>query len=141
MALDEPTLNYWNRTTNDPPTVAQQALNITSLKTGGTVTKYADCIYSYEPEMKDNTAAKILTFFEKKYTCSGVCKTGLFYFYLDLSKGIPTETCILSIQSEVKESLSYLGITVLVSGLFMLIVWIFQYCLWRKFEVDVYDEQ
>ena len=59
---------------------------------------------------------------------------------LDLSKGVPDETCLAHIQTEIKGSMQYIGITVLLSGVFMFFVWVFQYCLWKKFDSDPYED-
>lgn len=37
---------------------------------------------------------RVISFFESKYTCSGICNPGLFYFSLTLDKGVPTQGCI-----------------------------------------------
>ena len=42
-----------------------------------------------------NTAFTILTYFESKYKCSGICKTALFYYSIDLSAGMPTQNCLI----------------------------------------------
>jgi hypothetical protein len=42
----------------------------------------------------------------------------------------------MDMKTEIGSSLSYLGITALVTGFLMFFVWIFQYCLWRSWEVD-----
>lgn len=140
MALDEATLNYWNRTKSPTTTAAQRAKDITSLDVSGSVVNYLDCFAAVDEEINDLTGVKIIRFFEGKYSCSGVCTTGLFFMSLDLSKGVPDETCLAHIQTEIKGSMQYIGITVLLSGVFMFFVWVFQYCLWKKFDSDPYED-
>jgi len=87
------------------------------------------------PVPKDSqiaTGLKILSYFENKYSCSGVCSPGLFYYSLDLSAGIPKEKCLAQLNNEIGSSITYLGITGLVTGALMFLIWIFQYCLWRS---------
>ena len=35
-------------------------------------------------------AMKFITFFEKKWTCSGICSSSMFYYTLPMSDGPPT---------------------------------------------------
>jgi len=53
---------------------------------------------------------------------------------LDVSKGIPDSSCLLSIQDELKTSLLGVGGAALASGIFLFFTFIFQYCLWRKYD-------
>ena len=80
------------------------------------------------------TGLKILTYFEDKYTCSGVCSPALFYYKLNLDRGVPSKTCLLYMKEEVGNSLSYLGISALVTGGTMFLIWVCQYALWRKYD-------
>jgi hypothetical protein len=93
-ALDEATLNAWNRTATTPATNAQTAKNITSLVLTGNETNYLTCLSSLNGGSEIATSAKIILFFEGKYSCSGICFPGLFYFSLDLSVGVPEKPCL-----------------------------------------------
>lgn len=75
----------------------------------------------------------MIAFFENKYTCSGICNKALWYFTLDMSVGIPTKTCLKSVNMEISQSLTYLGVTGVVIGLLMFLIWLCQYCLWKRF--------
>lgn len=75
-----------------------------------------------------------MSYFESRYICSGICNTGLFYYSLDLSYGVPTNNCLIYMKNAIGNNMFYLGITALVTGGTMLLIWICQYCLWRKFE-------
>jgi len=89
----------------------------------------------YGPAM--STSISIISYFEAKYTCSGICTTSLFYTSLDLEKGVPSTTCLTYLKTEIGDSMQYLGVTAVVAGLIMFLIWIAQYALWRKYE----DEQ
>jgi len=83
-----------------------------------------------------NSAFTILTYFESKYQCSGICNTALFYYSLDLSIGIPTKVCLIYLKQEIGSSLVYLGIVSIVGGFLMSLIWCCQYALWRTYEDD-----
>lgn len=76
---------------------------------------------------------RVIAFFEAKYTCSGVCTPGLFYFTLPLDKGIPSEGCLQFLKTEIGGRMTYLGITSLVIGILMMGVFVMQYCLWKSY--------
>lgn len=82
----------------------------------------------------------VLSYFEEKYTCSGICEPGLFYFSLDVAKGIPDQTCLSFAKEEIGSSLSYMGVTSVVCGIVCFFIWICQYALWRRYDdKDVSD--
>jgi hypothetical protein len=91
--------------------------------------------YSFVPEGDlVETGFAMLTYFEQKYECSGVCDTSLFFYDLNLSYGPPVDTCLSFMKEEVSGSMAYLGITSLIIGFICLIIWIAQYVLWCKYE-------
>jgi len=71
-----------------------------------------------------DTGIATIAYFEDKYTCSGICKTPLFFYSLDLTKGVPNETCLTHLKSEIGDSMTYLGVTALALGLVMMVIWI-----------------
>ena len=75
-----------------------------------------------------------LKFFEEEYSCAGICSPALFYFYRNVSEGVPEGSCLLSIQDDLKTSLLGVGGAALASGIFLFFTFIFQYCLWRKYD-------
>jgi len=91
--------------------------------------------YSYVPtgDIVD-TGIKVIQYFEQKYKCSGICTTALFYYSLDLTKGIPRETCLKSLKEEVGDSMTWLGSCTLTVGVICLLIWFLQYVLWCKFD-------
>jgi hypothetical protein len=82
----------------------------------------------------DQTSVKLIGFFEKKYNCSGICKTPLFYATLPMSSGWPQEACLKNIQAEISNSSMYVGVIALIVGILMFGAWVMQYCLWKKFD-------
>jgi len=48
--------------------------------------------------------------------------------------GVPTKSCLISIGDELKTPLLGVGGAALASGIFLFFTFIFQYCLWRKYE-------
>ena len=113
---------------------------------------YDKCINSVEKNVDDSNAvfyefakafreqddfAEIedyLKFFEEEYSCAGICSPALFYFYRNVSEGVPEGSCLLSIQDDLKTSLLGVGGAALASGIFLFFTFIFQYCLWRKYD-------
>lgn len=76
----------------------------------------------------------VLSYLESKYTCSGICEPGLFYFSLDVTEGIPDQTCLAYAKDEIGSSLSYMGITSMVCGIVCFFIWLCQYALWRRYD-------
>merc|ERR1712167_207760 len=79
-------------------------------------------------------AFKAIAYFEGKYTCSGICNPGLFYYSLDLSVGPPTQNCLQFMKTEIGDRMTYLGVASIVIGVLLLLVFLIQYCLWCKYE-------
>jgi hypothetical protein len=77
-----------------------------------------------------------IKFFEEEYSCAGICSPALFYFYRSVSEGVPGGSCLLSIQDDLKTSLIGVGGAALASGIFLFFTFIFQYCLWRKYDEE-----
>ena len=67
---------------------------------------------------------------EKEYKCSGICtKQGVYYFY-DIAGGNPETECTEKIKSELIEGvIAATGITYVVTGCFIAVIWFIQYGL------------
>ena len=65
-----------------------------------------------------------------------MCSPALFFYSLNLSVGVPNKTCLSYMKEEVGDSLKYLGITAVVTGCIMFLIWICQYALWRKYDKE-----
>lgn len=90
--------------------------------------------YDMPNENMISAGVALLSYFERKYSCSVVCEPSLFYYSLDLSEGVPRESCLANIKEEIGGSLSYLGGAALTCGIVMFLLWICQYALWRRYE-------
>lgn len=96
-----------------------------------TYSKYSVCLEKLTKLMgskvpsKQQSAMKMMGFFEHKYTCTGVCKSSLFYYSLDLAHGVPSETCLADVSTEIKSSMFYIGVPALVTGAVMFMIWVF----------------
>lgn len=53
---------------------------------------------------------KLISYIEKQYKCSGICRPAFFYLSLPLTEGIPTKPCLPSLNKNIGEELLYLGI-------------------------------
>lgn len=80
------------------------------------------------------TAMKIMTYFEAKYACSGICTPAYWFFSLSVDLGLPKETCLGYLKSEIGEDMMYLGVTSLLIGCVLFLLWCLQYCLWQQFK-------
>lgn len=65
-----------------------------------------------------------MSYLEKKYACSGICNSALFYFNLQLEIGIPSKTCLAAIKKELGGQLEYYALACLTTGVLLLCVWI-----------------
>ena len=83
---------------------------------------------------KVQQAIKLVTYFEEKFTCSGICESSLFYYTINLEKGPPTTTCLSYMKAEVANNLTYMGMTTLLCGFIMMFTWLCQYCLWGRYD-------
>ena len=90
--------------------------------------------FSKQGDFKD--IESYLEFFENEYSCAGICKPALFYMMQEVDQGIPKESCLTGIADGLKTSLLGVGGAALASGIFIFFTFIFQYCLWRKYEDD-----
>jgi len=75
-------------------------------------------------------------FLEQEYNCTGICKTPIFFYDLELSKGMALfddEKCLLKVQEMTVESAGLTAIILLIVEIFMIAIWCVQYCLWIKY--------
>lgn len=141
MTMNETYLNSWNRTKAAVGVGGTDVLKDSSGRyrmyftpANNTYTNFVDCykgMVAANPNNTDipkgtmiDTAIKIISYFESKYTCSGICKPALFYYTLNLNAGVPSTTCLTYFKTEIGSSLSYLGITAIVTGGVMFFIWI-----------------
>jgi len=50
-----------------------------------------------------------------------------------LKKGVPSTHCLGYLKDEIGSNMNYLGVTAVVVGCILFLIWVFQYCLWKKF--------
>jgi len=97
-----------------------------------------DCLKANadETETSSSTLQSLSAFapFEKKYMCSGICESSLFFFTLDVTEGMPTSTCLVQMQKEMGAQFYPIGVACIASGAVMLLIWLFQYALWLKYD-------
>ena len=113
------------------------------------VSTYEDCIdrigenFFVLPEFKKfandwtNSAGyfeqkDFMRFFETEYSCSAICEEPLFTFSRSIEEGLP-KSCFEDIKDEVRNNMFFLGLSATVSGIFLLVLWTLQYCLWQKY--------
>ena len=81
-----------------------------------------------------DTISDWIKFFEDEYDCAGICEPSYFYWSKSVvTSGKPSSSCISSIKDNVTSAFMGLGIATLVAGIFLMFVFVMQYCLWRKY--------
>lgn len=85
-------------------------------------------------EDKYKQGLKFITFFEKTWTCSGICEKSLFYYTLPMADGPPQVTCLSYMKEEISNNLTYMGLASVLCGLVMIVTWLCQYLLWKKYD-------
>jgi len=66
---------------------------------------------------------------EAKFQCSGVCKNALFWFTQPINTA-PAKGCQDSIVKEIGNGYTVPGAIVIISSFLVLIIFVFQYCIW-----------
>lgn len=122
--------------------------NLVSFDFTGTMTNYKTCLTtpvatadscfkSFAANVVANknwgNISSMLTFFESTYSCSGVCTASQFAFSKPVSDGKPKQSCAAGLKSAMGEEFRGLAIIALISGCLLFIIFIFQYCLWKKY--------
>jgi len=154
LAMEEAVLNSFGRTKRAFSTQNLEPLVFFGGKGQKTYTKFEECYFDirkgetseaksevqqYEDTLKEgalNFALDFSSFFEGAYQCSALCQPALFYYSLDLDWGRPTKPCLYNLKDEVSNNLSYMGISAILVGIIMMITWLVQYCLWKRFEYN-----
>ena len=77
-----------------------------------------------------------ITFFESEFDCAGVCNISLFAWTNSIEEGRPQQNCYIGISEGLKPHLTGLAISSFASGVLLLLTFIFQYCLWAKYQSD-----
>ena len=77
-----------------------------------------------------------IRFFEEEYTCGGVCEKSLFYWQKSIDAGRPTDSCVGALKDDLGDNFLILALVTLASGVLLLIMFIYQYCLWKSYGYD-----
>jgi len=67
--------------------------------------------------------------FENQSSCSGWCTPALFWFTKEIGTQ-PIDSCIKAIGASAGSGFAIPGFITIVASLIMLVIWLFQYCLW-----------
>jgi hypothetical protein len=81
-----------------------------------------------------DAGVKFFEYFEGLFECSGMCKTGLFYYSRPISDGRPPKTCMTYLKDEISNNLTYLGICTFFSSIGVFCAFTGQYLLWKKYD-------
>jgi hypothetical protein len=65
----------------------------------------------------DKEFVEIVTHFEDKYKCSGLCDTSLFYYTQSITEGPPTRACLLPAVDDISKSMQNLGTLFILTGI------------------------
>lgn len=74
-----------------------------------------------------------IKFFEDEYDCAGICEVAGFYWSKDIAAGPPKTSCLPEIRDGLSSAFTGLGAVSFITGIFLLLIFIFQYCLWKKY--------
>jgi len=58
----------------------------------------------------------------------------MFYYTLPMAVGPPSTTCLTHLKSEIENNLTYMGLASLLCGMIMVVTWLCQYLLWKKYD-------
>lgn len=151
LQMEEAVLNTYGRT--KLPFSSQELVPLDFSGLGQKVyTNFEDCfmdirkgdtsqarseVQKYKESVKEgvlNFALDFSSFFENSYKCSGLCRPALFFYSVEIKEGRPMDPCLMILKDEISNNLSYMGISAILVGIVMMITWLTQYCLWKRFE-------
>ena len=75
-----------------------------------------------------------IEFFEDEYECAGICKPALFNWIQKVDEGKPIKSCVSAVKDDLTSSFMGLGIATLANGILLFLIWLFQYCLWKRYD-------
>lgn len=140
-SLSESQMNFFNRTRQfgvGNNTAGQIRMNYAN---AGTYQNFSSCFDQVIAPKTDEDAAKsirgllkVMGSMEKRFSCSGICQPGVFWYTLNVGTPIATQNCISYVQAEISEKYTPVGLAAIASGVVMSLIWLFQYALWCKFD-------
>lgn len=81
-----------------------------------------------------NGFLKVMGAMESEFACSGICAPNLFWYTRPLTNPAPTLRCLDNMTNIATARLMVPGLCILAGGVWLMFLWIFQYCLWCKKE-------
>jgi len=139
--VPQSTMNFFNRTKaagsgNDTSNNIRMRYAQT-----GTYSNFTSCYNTVLAPNADNDQnkavrgiLKVMSSMENRFSCSGICQPGVFWYTKEVGTPIATQNCISYVQSEVGEKYTPVGFASVASGIIMSLIWLFQYALWCKFD-------
>lgn len=76
----------------------------------------------------------VVEWLESTYECSGFCVPDMFFYTLPLSLGVPTTSCIGPLSQDFGGVFGRIGMAGVLCGIVLFFVFIFSYCLWKKYD-------
>ena len=114
----------------------------------GTITTYKECLKTPGLNAKIRfqgfadglvnedsweSLADFIEYFEIQLECAGVCKPALFSFSQSIENGRPEKSCVLGLVDSIGEEFTGLPVATFCSGVLLFFIFIFNYCLWKKY--------
>lgn len=111
----------------------------------GNYTRYSDCLNAdihFDPDFttwaesirSQTEYLDWMKWFEDEFDCGGICVKSLFFWSKDLSAGPPSEACLKGMHDGLTSAFTGLSVCTLLAGIFLLFMFIWQYCLWKKYD-------
>ena len=138
----ESTMNYWNRTRAvGVGNNTQQQIRMSYSTAALSFLTFSDCFEKVlAPAISEDDAKamrgviKVMEAMEARFSCSGFCQPGLFWFTKDVGTAPPTDNCLTYMMNEIGTKYTPVGATAIASGIIMSLIWLFQYALWCKYD-------
>ncbi len=138
--MTETSLNFFNRSKSLGQGNTTAGYTRMYYQDGGDFKNFTDCYNAnLSPAATDEQrdamtqVMKIMQIMEPKFSCSGICNPGLFWFTLPVGTTPPTKNCITFMADAIGGKFTPIGLVAILSGVIMAIIWLFQYVLWCRF--------
>jgi len=137
----ESSMNFFNRTRFPGSGNDTNGMIKMQYASSGTYSNFSSCYTSVlaatapaEKNQNMNSLIKVMTVMEPKFSCSGICNPGLFWFSLDVTTPPPGQNCISYLADAIGSKFAPVGLVSVASGIVMGLIWIFQFALWCKYD-------
>lgn len=98
--------------------------------TSGSSEYFKSFAKAFREQSNFSDVMEFIEFFEKEYSCAGICSKAMFSWSSSVTQGRPTQTCLISIKDDISTVFMVLGLVTFLSGVLLLCIFICQYCLW-----------